>query len=157
MDGMARLVPSNTDDASGRVFTDGDNGVISRAEAGDITFGSDLVNAFLMRDDASGAVYLVYLDAAEYSGSPPLVSFGAVKRWISSPEAMDRYHFDWGKVVHTGQGWSANWKNVGQRLNHAVWNMLMGLPVASPATLDAAPSFARMNSRFEEHRPNEKR
>lgn len=45
--------------------------------------------AQLIRDDSNGAVYLI-----------DNVNGQVVKRHITSPAQMDKYHFNWGRVVH---------------------------------------------------------
>lgn len=147
IDGVARLVDGETAYPNGRLFSD--EGLIPRSEAGDITFGADMPGAFLMRDGGTGAVWLVYSDYSLVTGQWPEVCLGAVKRHVTSPSAMDRYHFDWGKVLEAGNGNDFEF-DPRRRTSYALWHLLLGLPLATPQTLDAESSFAEMNQRYEE-------
>jgi hypothetical protein len=60
------------------------NGIVVDINITDISLGASFTSgAVLVRPDGSAPVYLVD---------------NGVKRWITSPAAMDKYHFNWGRV-----------------------------------------------------------
>jgi hypothetical protein len=59
------------------------DGVVLDIDIDDIDLGSPINTGAILGKSFAPAVYLID---------------GNVKRWITSPDVMDRYYFDWGKI-----------------------------------------------------------
>jgi hypothetical protein len=81
-DGLKRHIPDPTTYTN--LFRDW-NGIIIDININEIPSGSDIsIGAVLARGDGTAPVYLIDQ---------------GVKRWITSPAAMDKYYFSWDRVV----------------------------------------------------------
>jgi hypothetical protein len=82
LDGYRRWIPDP--DTYNNLFRDW-NGIIVDINIGDISEGSQLAyGAVLARPAGAAPVYLVS---------------NSIKRWITSPAAMDKYYFAWDRIV----------------------------------------------------------
>ena len=81
LDGCRRWIPSPA--AYNRLFRDW-NGVVVDIDIDEIPLAAPLSDgAVLIKGDGTAPVYLVSNN---------------VKRWITSPAAMDKYYFNWSKI-----------------------------------------------------------
>ena len=98
-DGYRRWIPNP--DTYNNLFRDW-NGVVTDIDINEIAEGSALTDgAVLVRGSNSAPVYLVS---------------NSMRRWVTSPAAMDKYHFNWNRVyvvppvlvdfIPQGQNWS---------------------------------------------------
>jgi hypothetical protein len=117
--GVARLIPDlNRDDLQGMVFKDDD--VLDFDHVGEVEEGPGFGQLYLGLNHRNGAVFLV--DCA--AGNP-------TRRVVTSPEAMDRYHFDFRRVEDYS-------------FLPGAQMLLMTLPFGAPMSIDAASSDAMM-------------
>ncbi|PSJ26899.1 hypothetical protein B7P34_20475 [Streptosporangium nondiastaticum] len=83
LDGKRRWIPNPA--TYNNLFRDW-NGIQSVVDIGAIDDGGQLSDGAILAKSPSGpAVYLVS---------------NGIKRWITSPAAMDKYYFDWNKIVN---------------------------------------------------------
>ncbi|RUS19420.1 hypothetical protein BC937DRAFT_87519 [Endogone sp. FLAS-F59071] len=85
LDGARHWIPNPT--TYNNLFRDW-NGIISSPDVNDIYLSYSLSDGAVLAKGAGDPVYLVS---------------NGVKRWIISPSAMDKYHFNWDKIVQVPQ------------------------------------------------------
>jgi hypothetical protein len=96
LNGVGRSIDLNRDNLQGRLFRDGD--ALDANDVGEFERGPPINDAFLISDRGDERIWLV--DPGGYlTNVNGLNSGNPRKHYISSPATMDRYHFDWGRVI----------------------------------------------------------